>query len=641
MRPHNIAVHRVEVTILFTVLALATGLPSALAQFGITYYDNFNYDTQEWVVWGGTETPLYVWDDAFRVRWGSGKTQPTEHYYSSIDELSLRHGFYSLDDSPATGGPVDEDWNPLKSINDPTAGIWYCHTFGAIFTGWVYLDAGDTLMVYSDDDVFVFLDDNTSWADKILSVPHLSYFESATYEVPAGSAGYHWMTVKFSERCPEHSGIEMTLNGSPLQAALRATVRIEPETLNLDSKGEFTAFIRLPGNHSVADIEVAAVECGGAVAVKATRANDTLIVKFNRQDLKDLTPGDEVELTVTGELADGRHFLGTDTVRVIDKGAVMSLASVAESQLLDGTFTVTYYDNYNNFTNAWDDWDYWAVPQIDRQEFWNDEYLANFTSGNTQQSAHYLPTVDTLDLRSGFESLDPHTPTPPVGFQNDDWTPLKSIGDWHWYGELSPHHVYAAAFEGMVCFQKGDVLSLESDDDSYIFLDDNTAFDQAILSDPGQHPFGAVSMIIPADLTGVHKMTVKFADTHEVQSGIRIRLNGAPLQAALCATVKIEPETLNLASKGVFTAFIHPLGNRSVADIAVSTVACAGAVAVKATRADDTLIVKFNRQDLEGVMPGDEVTLTVTGRFTDGRWFFGSDIIRVIDPGAAPKSQGK
>jgi len=319
MKTHNITLQRAEMTLLFSVLVLAPGLPSALGQFNITYYDNFNYVTNEWAWWGGTETPLNIWDDAFRVRFTSGKTQSTEHYYSSIDEFSLRHGFYSLDDSPA-GDPVDEDWNPLKSINDPTAGIWYCHTFGVIFTGWVYLHAGDKLMVYSDDDAFVFLDDNTSWGDEILSVPHLSYFESDTYVVPAASAGYHWMTVKFAERCPEHSGIEMTLNDSPFQAALRATVRIEPETLNLGSKGDLTAFIRLPGNHSVADIMVDTVECAGAAAVKATRANDTLVAKFNRQDLEGLAPGDEVELTVTGEFTDGGHFLGTDTLRVIDSG---------------------------------------------------------------------------------------------------------------------------------------------------------------------------------------------------------------------------------------------------------------------------------------------------------------------------------
>ena len=64
-------------------------------------------------------------------------------------------------------------------------------------------------------------------------------------------------------------------------------------------------------------------------------------------------------------------------------------------------------------------------------------------------------------------------------------------------------------------------------------------------------------------------MTVKFADTHEVQSEIRITRNGVPLQSVVVvdATVRIEPGTLNLGSPGVFTAFVGLPGDHSVADI--------------------------------------------------------------------------
>jgi FKBP-type peptidyl-prolyl cis-trans isomerase len=45
-----------------------------------------------------------------------------------------------------------------------------------------------------------------------------------------------------------------------------------------------------------------------------------LIVKFDREDLVDVSPGDSVEMFVTGKLIDGTPFMGSDTIRVIDKG---------------------------------------------------------------------------------------------------------------------------------------------------------------------------------------------------------------------------------------------------------------------------------------------------------------------------------
>ena len=47
---------------------------------------------------------------------------------------------------------------------------------------------------------------------------------------------------------------------------------------------------------------------------------DTYIAKFNRQDLVNIEPGDEVTLAVMGMLMDGTLFYGSDTIRVIEKG---------------------------------------------------------------------------------------------------------------------------------------------------------------------------------------------------------------------------------------------------------------------------------------------------------------------------------
>ena len=104
---------------------------------------------------------------------------------------------------------------------------------------------------------------------------------------------------------------------------LPASIRIEPETLNLASKGVFTAFIQLPEGYDVADINVTTVVCEGAPAVRGMVSEedmDTYIAKFNRQELVNVAVGDAVELTVTGNLYDGAPFEGSDTIRVMDKG---------------------------------------------------------------------------------------------------------------------------------------------------------------------------------------------------------------------------------------------------------------------------------------------------------------------------------
>jgi hypothetical protein len=109
----------------------------------------------------------------------------------------------------------------------------------------------------------------------------------------------------------------VSANGTPV--TIEATVRIEPETLNLASKGVFTAFIALPEGYEVRGISVGSVVCEGAPIVKGMVAGNKFIAKFNRQDLVDVPVGDEVTLTVRGYVA-GVPFEGSDTIRVIDKG---------------------------------------------------------------------------------------------------------------------------------------------------------------------------------------------------------------------------------------------------------------------------------------------------------------------------------
>ena len=99
-------------------------------------------------------------------------------------------------------------------------------------------------------------------------------------------------------------------------------VRIEPETLNLKSKGEFTAFITVPKGFDVRDWGVSDVVCEGAPAVKGmvSGGGRTYAVKFNKKDLKNIEPGREVTFTVEGTFHHNggvAQFQGNDTVRVI------------------------------------------------------------------------------------------------------------------------------------------------------------------------------------------------------------------------------------------------------------------------------------------------------------------------------------
>ncbi len=112
---------------------------------------------------------------------------------------------------------------------------------------------------------------------------------------------------------------------------IQATIVIDPDTLNLNSKGKWiTCYIELPGDYDVGDIEVSTIQLNDEVPAESrpTGVGDCdddgiaeLMVKFDRSAVQEiLEAGDEVEITVTGELNDDTKFEGSDTIRVINKG---------------------------------------------------------------------------------------------------------------------------------------------------------------------------------------------------------------------------------------------------------------------------------------------------------------------------------
>jgi parallel beta-helix repeat protein len=113
-----------------------------------------------------------------------------------------------------------------------------------------------------------------------------------------------------------------------LPTGMEATVEIAPDTLNLKSRGKWvTAYIELPENHSVGDIDIPSILLNDAVPAEEspTKIGDydedglaDLMVKFNRSEVQELLePGSDIVIKVAGKLVDSTSFVGTDTINVI------------------------------------------------------------------------------------------------------------------------------------------------------------------------------------------------------------------------------------------------------------------------------------------------------------------------------------
>ena len=103
---------------------------------------------------------------------------------------------------------------------------------------------------------------------------------------------------------------------------IESEVKIEPETINLKSKGKFKAFIELPSPYKEDNIVTRTVVCEGAQAINGrTDGRERFVATFNTQDLvlEIDSKKEKVVLTVSGELEDGTKFKGSDTVKVKGK----------------------------------------------------------------------------------------------------------------------------------------------------------------------------------------------------------------------------------------------------------------------------------------------------------------------------------
>jgi hypothetical protein len=118
-----------------------------------------------------------------------------------------------------------------------------------------------------------------------------------------------------------YTTIKYSGQGNP--PILNSTINIDPNTLNLKSKGRWiTAYISLPEGYSINDIDISSILLEGTIPAEwGDIQGDTLMVKFDRSEVEDILVPGTYNLKVTGELLDGSGFEGfSDEVRVIDPG---------------------------------------------------------------------------------------------------------------------------------------------------------------------------------------------------------------------------------------------------------------------------------------------------------------------------------
>jgi feruloyl esterase len=135
----------------------------------------------------------------------------------------------------------------------------------------------------------------------------------------------NYMTARTRPLCPypevaRWDGTGSIDNAASFSCVPPVEVRIEPEVMNLKSRGEFTAFITIPHEYRMRDWQLGDVTCEGAEAKSVFAFGNVGIAKFHKRDLQGVNPGRSVTLTVKGAFhTDGKPALiqASDTVKVV------------------------------------------------------------------------------------------------------------------------------------------------------------------------------------------------------------------------------------------------------------------------------------------------------------------------------------
>ena len=139
---------------------------------------------------------------------------------------------------------------------------------------------------------------------------------------------------------------------TPTSTVITATIDIDPNTLNLKSRGKWiTAYIELPEGYNVSDIDVSSIMLNGTVPVDLSVPmavgdydNDSvldLMVCFNRTDvinyiLAQAISFGNVTLTISGSLWSGTPFMGSCIIAVSDLAGDVNCDGVVDIYDISG-----------------------------------------------------------------------------------------------------------------------------------------------------------------------------------------------------------------------------------------------------------------------------------------------------------------
>jgi outer membrane protein assembly factor BamB len=139
------------------------------------------------------------------------------------------------------------------------------------------------------------------------------------YSSPAVTAGRIFVTDRVH---PDDTGTLFAFGPPPRSI----TLDIDPDTLNLNSKGRWiTAYITAE-NASVEDIDTSSLLLNDLITPAWWDIQDdtTLMVKFDRASVEAILPiSNSVDIKITGQWKDGEAFEVHDVIRVIDVGGHM------------------------------------------------------------------------------------------------------------------------------------------------------------------------------------------------------------------------------------------------------------------------------------------------------------------------------